>query len=188
MAHALPSHAGFRGAAIGGVVLGAVMAAVAIVVGQVGGGEARTLLEATLPTTRFFCSAVMTAAATTLALMLTLLGLSTDAEADIRGDYYHRIQRIALLDVVAFAGATVFLLAHAIPFGETIEVPAGWYVGIYYVFIGLSAFLGGLMVAVMMMLYSAVGGLIALFWSDGDSPLVADSESAGEDGDAATAG
>lgn len=176
--NALPSHAGYRGALIGGLIVAVVMAALALLVGQVSGGEARTLIEATIPITRFLCSGIMTASATTLALMLTLLGLSADTEQTISDTYYHQIQRIALLDVVAFAGATVFLLAHAIPFGESVEISGGEYIAIYYAFIGLAALLGGLMVAVMLMLYGAVRNLIALFWADGESPLVAKDDGA----------
>lgn len=151
-----------RHAFYGGLVTALVMAGIVVFVGAAGGAQARHLLEATLPTTRFLCSSVMTAAATTLALMLTMLSVSASVDARLKEEHYRRIRQIALVDVVAFVGATVLLVTLVIPFGEDIEVPSAWYTGIYYVVTLLSALLGGVLVAVMIMLYTAVRDLIGV--------------------------
>lgn len=166
----------FRLALIGGVVTALIMAALVVFVGAVGSGKAKHLLEATLPTTRFLCSSVMTASATTLALMLTLLSLSTGIEGKLKAKHYERIRQIAFVDVVAFIAATILLVALIVPFGEDIDVPYGWYATIYYVVTLLSALLGGILVAVMIMLYTAVGDLIGVVRTDGDHPMLASTE------------
>lgn len=153
----------FKNAAAGGIVVALVIGGVVVTVGQAGAGEAQRLLEAALPTTRFLCSAVMTASATTLALMVTLLSLSTGDGRSLKSRHFQRIRQIALVDVIAFVGATVLLAAHVFPFGESNEIPSGWYVAAYYTLTGLAALLGGLLVSVMIMLYDAVCDIIAVY-------------------------
>lgn len=110
----------------GGAVAALVMGAVTLAIGNLSSFEARTLLEASLPTVRFLCSAVMTASATTLALMLTMLSLSAGSDRKIKGARFERIRQIAFVDVVAFVGATLLLVALVVPFAESSEIPAGW--------------------------------------------------------------
>ena len=166
----------------GGAVAAAVMGALLFVVGHVSAWKAEALLDATLPTTRFLCSSVMTVSATILALMLTVIGISRGTDHPIRRDFYHRIQQIALLDVITFVVSTILLLGLVVPFGEELEMPQGWYVTIYYVVTAASALVGGLLIAVVLMLYGAVRDVVMLFWSD-DSPVLdteAEAEDAGE--------
>ncbi len=153
-------HISLKHAAVGGAVVAVVMGGIALAVGLVGAGEARRLLQDTLPTTRFMCYAVMTTSATTLALMLTLVSLSTDDDRSLKSTHFQRIRRIALLAVVVFVGATVLLAAHAFPFGEAASIPSGWYVALYYVITGGAALLGGTIVSVMIILYTAARDLI----------------------------
>lgn len=166
--------ADLRVAAIGGLVAAAVMAAVVITVGTVGAAEARSLLESSTPTVRSFCSTVMVVSASTLALMLTLLGLTTDTEAEIKSGHFARVRQIALVDACAFAGATLVLLALVIPFGEATEIPSGWYVGIYYASTLLAAAIGGAVIAVMILLYAAIRDLIVTFGPGDETPLLED--------------
>lgn len=167
-----------RQALAGGAVTALVMVAFVVFVGAVGSGKAKHLLEATLPTIRFLSSSVMTASATTLALMLTLLSLSAGIEQKLKREHYERIRQIALVDVVAFVAATVLLVTLIVPFGENIEVPYRWYAAIYYIVTIASALLGGLLVAVMIMLYAAVRQFIEVIHADGsDHPLLAEEES-----------
>ena len=161
-----------RIALVGGVVAALVMGAIVFVVGSVNSGQARALLEASLPTTRFLASGVMTVSATTLALMLTLLSLSTGLDREIKRSHYERIRQIALVDVAA----TLLLVGLVVPLGDATEIPAAWYVGIYYAVSLLAAAIGGVLVAVMLLLYAAVRDLIGVLTGDDDNPLVADDE------------
>ena len=163
-----------RVALIGGVFSALVMGAISFAVGGLSGYEARLLLESAMPTTRFLCSAVMTASATTLALMLTLLSMSLGSERALRSEHYERIRQIALVDVVAFIGATVLLVAHIVPVGDSGGIPVGWYDAIYYGAAVVAALLGGVLVAVMLLLYAAVRDLITTFGPGDDMPLLTD--------------
>jgi hypothetical protein len=153
----------------GGLVTALVTTAVVVFVGAVGAGKAKALLEATLPTTRFLCSAVMTASATTLALMLTLLSLSTGVEGELASSHYQRVKQIALMDVIAFVGATILLVTLIVPFGENISVPIRWYTVIYYVVSIGAGVLAGMLVAVVIMLYTTVRDVIRVLVDQSDS-------------------
>ncbi len=170
-----------RVALFGGLVAALVMSAIVFVVGTVNSGQARALLEASLPTTRFLSSSVMTVSATTLALMLTLLSLSSGIDREIKASHYERIRQIAFVDVVAFVTATLLLVALVVPLNDATKIPSGWYVGIYYAISLLAAALGGVLVGVMFLLYAAVRDLIQVVAGD-DDQLVADEDGERSDG------
>jgi hypothetical protein len=175
-------HTDLRVALVGGAAAALVMGAIVFVAGSVSSAEARVLLEASLPTTRFLASGVMTVSATTLALMLTLLSLSSGIDHEIKRGHYERIRQIAFVDVVAFVAATLLLVVLVVPLGDAAEIPAAWYVGIYYAVSLLAAAIGGVLVAVMLLLYAAVRDLIGVLTGDDDNPLVADDEDSDERG------
>ena len=129
-------------------------------VGGVGRWEALDLLDSILPTVRFLCSGVMTATATILALMLTLLALSFQVGENIEQIHYERIRFIAVLDTAAFAGSTILLLWLAIPLKQSETIPEGWFSWIYYLVVVSSALLGGLLVIIVLMLYETIHHMI----------------------------
>jgi len=149
-----------RKALLGGALAALVSISGAWLVGRLHGAEGLVLLEAMLPTTRFLCSAVMTATATILALMLTLLGLSADVSNKIHPSHFERVRQIALIDTVAFAAATLFLLILNIPLEESDNLSTEWYDTIYYSVLIFSSLLGGLLIAAVLMLYDAVRDMI----------------------------
>lgn len=162
-----------RKALLGGALAALVAIAGSWAVGQLHGAKGLVLLEAMLPTTRFLCSAVMTATATILALMLTLLGLSTDVSNQIHSAHYERVRQIALIDTVTFAAATLFLLILNIPLEETENLASGWYDTAYYTVLVVSSLLGGMLISVVLMLYDAVRDLIyVLGLNKEDHPIV----------------
>ncbi len=158
-------------ALVGGAVAAGITASLSVAVGQVSAWEAEALLQATQPTTRFLCSAIMTVSATILALMLTVIGISRNTEHPIQRSFYQRLQQVALLDVITFVCASILLLSLIMPFGEDTEIPQAWYVAIYYTVTVSSALIGGLLISVVLMLYGAVHDIVMLFWSD-DSPAL----------------
>lgn len=142
------------------------------VVGNLYGAEGRLLLEAMLPTTRFLCSAMMTATATILALMLTILSLSSNSSNQIHSAHYRRVQQIALLDMIAFVGATFLLLVLNIPLEESDSISTEWYSTSYYVVLIYSSVLGGMLISIVMMLYAAIRDMISVVGlQDEDHPL-----------------
>ncbi len=129
-------------------------------VGQVTQSEARVLVEAILPTSRFLCSAVMTATATILALMLTLLGLTIKSEQNLGNEFYRRIREIAFYDMIVLVVATCFLVIHCIPITKSDSIPEWWYSAVYYGLLLIAAMIGGALVSIVVMLYSAIREVI----------------------------
>ena len=171
-------HTYIRGAIYGGGLAAAILLGTGLAVGVASGAESRLLLEAALPTVRFLASGVMTAAATTLALLLTLLSLSGNIESSLDSAFYRRLQRIALLDVVAFVGGIVLLLALVLPLGDENDFSGTFYTVAYYALTVLSAVSAGLLVAVVLAIYGAVDDLIRTCWLDDEEgrPLAADDD------------
>lgn len=147
-----------------------------LVVGRVGTWEAFALLTAMIPTARFFCSAVMTGTATVLALMVTLVTLSTNATPDLKAAHYRRVQTIALVDSLAFTGALLLQFFLMIPLEEPDVLPIGWNRVMYYGILAWVALLAVLMVSVVMMLYSETKQIIRVVGLDGSSPLSRDED------------
>lgn len=163
-------------AAVGGGVA-AVMSLIGMILVNVSsGGEARLLLEGMLPSIRFLCSAVMTATATVLALMLTLLSVSTTQNEQLKSVHYNRVRQIAQVDSGTFAAALILLLLISIPLAESSEVPANWYTIVYYITVVYAASLGGALITVVLMLYNAITGLIGVLNPTEKSHLLIDGE------------
>lgn len=148
-------------ALIGGGVATALILAAITVVGSVSGYSALQLLEGTLPSIRFLCSTVATGGVTILALMVTTLGLSQSVETELDLVHYRRIQQIAYMSAVSVASAIFLLVFLSIPVGESSEeivtAYADW---MYYGILALTSVLGGVMVTLVLMLLTAVRGLL----------------------------
>ena len=129
-------------------------------VGSVGGSEARYLLEAMLPTSRFLSATVITASATILALMLTVLSMTLKAEIDLEATFFYRVRQIAFYDMLLLVFAICFLVLHCVPITKSDEFPDWWFPTVYYTILAISAVLGGTMVSVVAMLYTTLRDLI----------------------------
>jgi len=108
-----------------GAVSALSIAGVAAVMGHVGDTEARRLLEAIIPTSRLFCSSMLTVSATILALMLTMIGLGNQSDTKLADAHYERIMKIALYDPILFAGGAVLSSCTACPSTNQTRCPAG---------------------------------------------------------------
>ena len=163
------------------VVLAVVIGFGAFTLGSFGASDSRAMVEAILPTTRFLCSATMTASAAILALMLTVLGLTTGADVKLNTTFYRRIKQIAFYDMIVLCYAVSFLVLQCIPVTKSEEIPAWWYPSVYYGMLAASAILGGGMIAIVSMLYAAISNLIDVFGHEhGDHSILAD-DAADED-------
>lgn len=163
-------------AGAGGAVSALVALSGMILVNVSSGSEARLLLEGMLPSIRFLCSAVMTATATVLALMLTLLSFSNTQSARLKSMHYDRVRQIAKMDSVTFAAALVLLLLVSVPLAETSEVPANWYTIVYYLAVLYTAGLGGALITIVLMLYNAITDLIDVIHPTEESHLREDGD------------
>ncbi len=152
-----------RGPLIGGAIAAGVAGVGIWGIGAGSGGEMKLLIEAMLPSTRFLCSSVMTATATILSLMLTMLGFTSATKQKLSPQFYGRVRNIALADAVVFVAATLLLLCISVPINESDKVPVNWFAGIYYFTLMASAVIGGALISIVLMLYSAVASIIAIF-------------------------
>ena len=122
--------------------------------------KALDLIEAVRSSALYLGSAMATSAATTLALMLTVVGLVSRVDHDFEPVVYRRIKTIAWLSTLSLIGSVVMLLVLTLPVGEFKEMPARWfpwlYNAIYALVIGLSA----LLVATVVMLFASLIALI----------------------------
>ena len=154
---------GAKRAFMGGVLAAGIALAGQWFVGQIySGAEARRLIEAMVPSSRAVGSSVVTASGTILALMLTMLSLTSQAKTSFDSIFYKRIERIGLLSTIALVAGILLLLFLSIPLQESKNVPNSWYSGVYYVLIALTAGIAGLQVGIVLMLLNAMSSLIAV--------------------------
>jgi hypothetical protein len=149
-----------RRAILGGIISALVTMSGAYVLGHISGYEARELMEAALPGINTLCNTVVLASATILALLLTLLGISSNANSKLKENHYYRIKQIALFDTILFVSAMITFLVFNIPIAKSDNVPGSWFANIYYSTLAASSLLGGMLISVVLMLYSTVSDMI----------------------------
>ncbi len=163
-----------RHAAVGGVVACAIILAGSLLIGTTSSAEAKVVLEGMLPAVRFLCSAVITAAATILALMLTMLSMNNSASKQFKPDYYERMRSMAWVNSAVLIGGTMLMLFVSAPLSSTDNIPTNWYTVIYYIVLVSSALLGSALITIVIMLYKAITGLIRVVHPNADSNIVRD--------------
>lgn len=124
------------------------------------GYEARQLLEASASSALYFGSAVVTASATIIALMLTMIGLTKQADSEFDTVFFKRIQRIGQFSTAALTAGVLLLLFLSIPLEESDKIPTDYFKTIYYILITYVAGVSGLVVAIVLMLLNAMNSLI----------------------------
>lgn len=166
---------GARRALIGGLIAGGIALGAQVMIGQIySGAEARQLLEAIIPSARALGGGIVTASASILALMLTLLSLSHQTSSQFEALFFKRIQRIALFNTISLASSILLLLLMTMPFTESNNAPDAWYTVAYYAFIVIAAGLSGLFIAAVLMLYNAVEGIVRVLRPGVQAGIVAD--------------
>lgn len=160
-------------------LLGGLLAACIALVGQwfigriYSGDEARFLIAAMLNSALFFGASVVTASATILALMLTMLSLTDQSKIDFDKVFFHRIEQIGVMTTVSLASSILLLLFLSIPVQESKSVPTHWFTTIYYILIISLALLAGLLVTVVLMLLNAIRSLIENVQPDDEEDEIA---------------
>lgn len=174
----LPTSRLLRPAIIGGALSFTVFLGVALGVGFVGDRQALQLLESTLPTIRFLCSAAIGAGATVMALMLTLVGLSRDFDAEVDPSYFKRINSITTMCVGVIAVGVGLLVLLCVPLEEA-ESLSTWYNVIYYTIVVAASLIGGTLVAITLTLEGAVRALVSAAHPDAESSMIVEREPRG---------
>ena len=70
--------------------------------GKLSGYEAKVLIKNSLSGLNVLCNTIVLASASILALLLTLLGLSSTSNSKLKKDHYLHVMQIAQLDTVIF--------------------------------------------------------------------------------------
>lgn len=166
-------------ALVGGAFASASLFAGIAAVGRVGSFEGLRLLESILPTVRFMSSSILAAGVTLLALMLTLIGLTLSSEWEFSEAHFRRLRRIALTTTLTIVLSVAILLFIGLPLEEA-EGLRTYYDIVYHVVAGASALLGGALIAVILMLYQTIRGLVAIGHPAGVSDLIEGSHPSGE--------
>ncbi len=123
--------------------------------------EARDLLEALSRAGLYLGSAIATASATVLALMLTMIGLIRRIDEDFDHEAYRNINVVAKLSTASLLISILVLLAFTLPVGEFEELPSKWYSIMYDVLYAGSVLMVALIAATVMMIYRTLSLVLA---------------------------
>jgi len=149
-------------ALIGGVLAAVIIGLGTYVLGYISGYEAKSLIVNSLPGINVLYNTIVLASATILALLLTLLSVSSSTKTKLTKEHYRHVLLIAKIDTIVFvAGMIVFQLIN-IPVTESDNIPNSWYTAIYYISLGLSALISGGLISVVLMLYNTVSSIIKI--------------------------
>ncbi|WP_179348770.1 hypothetical protein [Winogradskyella pacifica] len=140
--------------------------------GNVSGYEAKHLLKESLSGLNMLCNTIVLASATILALLLTLLSVSFGSKMSLNEIHYKQVLSIAKFDVILFIAALILFQFFNIPIVESDNVPTNWYSVIYWVTLGSTSVISGMMITVILMLYRAVTNLIAIIGLGKDHPML----------------
>lgn len=155
----------------------------AYILGNISGYEAKDLIKASLPGINTLCNTIVLASATILALLLTLLSISSGSKSKLSENHYLHVLIIARVDTIVFVSSMIAFQIFNIPITEAEDVPSNWYSYIYYITLGTSAILSGGLIGVVLMLFNAVSSIIKIVGLGiQDHPLIRD-EDEDEDSD-----
>ena len=161
-------------AIFGGIISMLIMIVGAYMLGELSGYEAKELIKGSLPGINTLCNTIALASATILALLLTLLGITSNTSSKLKEDHYHHLLIIAKLDTAVFVASVISFLLFNLPITESENVPANWFSIIYYISMGISSVLSATLIIVILMLYNTVVNMIKIVGLGiTDHPLIA---------------
>ncbi|SFZ93941.1 hypothetical protein SAMN05428642_103441 [Flaviramulus basaltis] len=146
----------------GGIIAAVITGVGAYLMGNISGYEAKILIKSSLPGINTLCNTIVLASATILALLLTLLSVSSSTKSKLTAEHYRHVLLIAKIDTVVFVVAMIVFQLLNIPITEAENVPSTWYSSIYYISLALSALLSGALISVVLMLFNAVSSIIKI--------------------------
>lgn len=160
-----------RWALAGGGVSALTLFLIVLAVGRLSSLEGRRLLESSIPNVQLLASTVIVAGTTVLALMLALLGFTYSTEWEFRETHYQRVKQIAVFTTVSIVGGVGLLLLTGFPLEEA-EALASYHNVMYGLVTGGASLLGGILIAVVLMLYKTIRGIIAIGQPSDESDLI----------------
>lgn len=165
----------------GGLITFLLVALCVFLLGNLSGYEARQLLSASLPGINMLCNTIILASATILALLLTLLALSSGTKSTLKEAHYIEVLNIAKIDTALFIVTLIIFQLFNLPITESENVPTTWFVTIYWATLFLSSLLSGVMVVVILMLFNTVKNIILIIGLKKDHPLLSDEQEEAKD-------
>jgi len=149
-------------AIVGGAIALCIIGLGTYMLGNLSGYEAKELIKASIAGLNTLCNTIVLASATILALMLTLLGVSSDTSSNLKDDHYKHIMQIAKIDTVVFISSLLFFLIFNLPVTESDNIPENWFSIIYYITLGVSTVLSSALIVVVLMLYNTIVNIIKI--------------------------
>lgn len=149
-------------ALVGGGISMVVILMGTILLGELSGYEAKELIKKSVDGLNTLCNTIALASATILALLLTLLGISSSSKSKLKKDHYKHVLQIAKLDTFVFIAAVISFLLFNLPITESDNVPTNWFDIIYYLSLGISSILSAALIVVVLMLYNTVVNIIKI--------------------------
>ena len=147
---------------LGGFLSLAIIGLSTFMLGHLSGYEAKVLIKSSIAGLNTLCNTIVLASATILALMLTLLGVSSSTSSTLKEDHYKHIMQLAQLDTIIFVVSLLFFLLFNLPVTESENIPDNWFDIIYYITLGVSAVLSSALVVVVLMLYNTIVNIIKI--------------------------
>ncbi|WP_020567348.1 hypothetical protein [Neolewinella persica] len=147
-----------------GIIAAAIILSGNYLLGIINNADALEMINGSQPTIRFMCSAVMTATATILALLLTILSFTVNREEKLRKDHFKRLRTIAKMCTGTFVASMIGLLLLSIPYtkAEGTNEIAEYFSIIYYVMQMYAALMSAALITIVFMLYETAKTAIVL--------------------------
>lgn len=123
--------------------------------------EAIALLDALSRAGLYLASAVMTASATTMALMLTLIGMIKRMDERFDRQAYRNIDLIARLTTASLLLSLLLLMAFVFPVGEFEEMPPRWFDRLYELLFAGTTLMIALAAATVVLIYTTLVRVIS---------------------------
>ncbi|ADV50830.1 hypothetical protein I2486_17615 [Cellulophaga sp. E16_2] len=159
-------------AIIGGIISLLIIMTGTFLLGELSGYEAKVLIKHSLSGLNMLCNTIVLASATILALLLTLLSLSSGSNTKLKRDHYLSVLQIAKTVTGVFIMALMSFLIFNLPITESDNVPNNWFNAIYYASLIVSSILSSALIVVVLMLYNTVVNIIRIVGlGEKDHPL-----------------
>ncbi|QHI36480.1 hypothetical protein IMCC3317_18430 [Kordia antarctica] len=149
-------------ALLGGIIATSFTGIGVFLMGNVSGYEAKQLLEGQLSGLNMLCNTIVLASATILALLLTLISVSSGSDNTLKKKHYKQVLNIAKFDVILFISALILFQFFNMPIMESDQVPTSWFNSIYWLTLIFTSIISGMMITVILMLYTAVTNIISI--------------------------
>ena len=162
----------YKRSLLGGLIATTFTGLGVFLLGNISGYQAKQLLESSISGQNMLCNTIILASATILALLLTLLSVSSASKDTLKKKHYRQVLMIARFDVIVFISSLIIFQFFNMPIIESDEVPTSWFKIIYWLNLIFTSIISGMMITVILMLYKAVTNIIAIIGLNQDRNML----------------